>query len=253
MRVWFLCVLIAVLCVHCGDSDSDGVGGSAQSGGDAASGGVSSTGDASQTGGTTGTGDMISTGGSTAVVGHIDALPDGQVIAPWDSLCVATFTEDFDIVDTFGDVELSVKAGQRYLLGEPSFFGTSTIYYIGSEGPVDLEIDVSDATMPPFTSSCDGGTTTSLSAVFVETTVYADEDLTMPLCTLSASTTMAGDGVDYAFAGGDLFSSSTYWVDLGALSSSCDGNSEGYIKAGEVEIGSTSYTVIPVATVLGPA
>lgn len=183
------------------------------------------------------------TGGDIAVD---PAQADGQVVAPWDQYCVATFTEDFDIVDSFGDLALQVQAGDRYLLGEEGFFGEITLVFVGSTGPVEIEIGGSDEIMPPFTSSCTGATELRI-GVFADTVVYSDSALTSPLCTLQAGLTVPGSGVDYFVSG------SGYQVMLKELAAECGGAAQGFVDEVSVSTPLIGYFGVPFASVLAPA
>jgi hypothetical protein len=175
----------------------------------------------------------------------------GEVKPPWDSQCVATFTESFDVVDGFGDVEWRVKAGGRYLLSDLGGFGVeATVLYLSSRGPIEMEIDVDDGAALPFTSSCSDDAV-QLVGVFADTTVYMDEGKTMPACTLSAGSTHAG-GLNYALVSELFAKGGTYQVEFGGLADACGGLTSGYVEAKSVSLGSTEYTVIPIATLLGP-
>ena len=182
-----------------------------------------------------------------------DGVPagGGEVTPPWDSQCVATFTQGFDVVDGFGDLEWQVEAGDRYLLSDLGGFGVeATVLYLSSRGPIEMEIDVDDGAALPFTSSCSDNPV-RLVGVFADTTVYVDEAKTMPACTLSAGSTHAG-GLSYALVSGLFGEGGTYQVEFGGLADACGGLTSGYIEAKSLSLGSTEYTVIPIATVLGP-
>jgi hypothetical protein len=81
--------------------------------------------------------------------------------------------------------------------------------------------------------------------------VFADEAMTMQLCTLPAGLKVPGSGIDAAIVG-DLFSSK-YSIGLNELAEHCNGASTGFANAAEIEVGSTIYISLPIATVLGPA
>jgi len=255
MKAWLWILLsLSGLCVGCSSDDGGGSGaggsGGTSGGGTGGASGASGMNAGGTGGGGTGGG---GTGGTGGTGGNIDVDPpsgDGQVVAPWDQHCVATFTEDFDIVDSFGDVALSVSAGSRYLIGDSGFFAAATIVYIAAEGPVELDIEVDDGSMVPFTSSCPGRTL-SLAGVFVDMPVFSDEALTMPLCTLQAGLTVPDGGIGYAVAGGDLFTA-PYQVTLGGFSEHCGGATEGFVASIDVTVGGTSYGGVPFATVLTP-
>jgi hypothetical protein len=250
MKAWLLAGFgLAALCGACssddgGGSGSGGMGGLSGVGGTSGASGNGGTGGMSGVGGASGASGASGTGGDIAVD---PAQSDGQVVAPWDQFCVATFTEDFDIIDSFGDLSLSVQAGDRYLLGESSgFSAAATIVYISDQGPVELEMEVEDETMLPFTSSCTGAVQT-LIGVFVDTTVFSDEALTTPVCTLQAGTAVPSSGLSYFLTG------NSYQVSLNELLEHCNGVEEGFVASVDVTVGSTIYGGIPMVTVLGPA
>jgi hypothetical protein len=206
-----------------------------------AGGGSGTSGGASGRGGSTG-----NSGGGAA-----PARPDGQVVAPWDKLCVATFTRDFEVIDAFGDPELSVQSGDRYLQGDGGLFAEAVIVYVSDEGPVEFDIDVENGEMLPFTSNCQDGSTKTYAAVFADTPVYSDEAMTMQLCSLRAGTMVEGSGIGYIAAGGG-FTMPKYQLMLEELAAQCGGAQEGYAAGAEITIGETSHIVVPIGTVLGP-
>jgi hypothetical protein len=225
----FIALSLLGLCTGCSGDDSDGAG----SGGAAGASGVSGGGSGG-IGGTSGGG----TGGDIAVD---PALPDGQVAGPWDQYCVATFTEDFEVGDKLGGVQLEVQAGDRYLLGAPGTFDEISLVYIGEGGPVEMEIAGSEEMMPPLTSSCSGATETRI-AVFVDTVVYTDEALTM-----QAGLAVPGIGVNYESAG------PAYSVELQELADACGGVAEGFVQTVHVETDLGGHFGVPFATLLAPA
>lgn len=89
-RVYFVCCacLVALTAACGGDDDGAGTG--------AAGTGAAGTGAAGS--GTAGT------GAGTA---------DGEVSEAYSDYCVATFTEDYEVVDVFGDTELNIDSGAQ--------------------------------------------------------------------------------------------------------------------------------------------
>jgi hypothetical protein len=236
MKAWLgLALCSALACTGCGDDSDEGGAGQGGSGGMSANAGMNAGAGRGMAGGGSGTG------------GSSNATGDGQVTADWRGYCTLTFTEDYDVVDSFGDIELSVKAGSTYLAGDAGPFGDAVLLYLTDAGPVEFEIELDDPAMPPYTSYCDENASPFI-AVFVDTTVYLDEAMTMQACTLAAGTTAPGGSFGYALVG-DLFTSATYEVNLGNLAAQCSGTEIGYLEAARETIGSTTYTVIPFATV----
>jgi len=247
-------LLVALVLCACSGDDEGGAGEGGGSGMNAGASGMSSGGSsgASGTGGggagsggaSAGSG-ASGTGGSGSGGGGAPSGDNGQVAAPWDELCVATFTADYDVLD-FGDPVFTAKAGDRYLLAPETFGGANAIYYFAPEGPVEFELE-DDA---QFTSSC-SGSPSQHAAVFADTVVYADEALTMELCTLEAGTHAPG-GVGFAIAGEDIFTSAVYEVTFTGLESFCDGMDSGFVESVSVTIGTGTYTQIALANVLAP-
>jgi len=187
-----------------------------------------------------GCGDDVDDGGMSST-----PAPNGQVVAPYDELCVATIAEPFDILYSFNEVVISVEAGERYLQGARLFSGDSIIY-IAHAGQIEIDLDV-DA---PITSTCTGRTE-QFAAVFVDTDVYADRELTRPLCTLEAGLIAPG-AVGLALVG-QVFESSTYVISFDGLEEHCDGVNEGFVASTEVTVGSSRHIGIGLTTVLGAA
>jgi hypothetical protein len=235
------------------DDDAKGAGANATHAGTGGKGGGGMSAAATGTGGkggAMGTAGMGTAGMGVSGTGSVSAGADGQVVAPWDKYCVATFTKDFDVLDSFGDVALSVHKGDRYLLGTPGSFAAGTLIYIADAGPAAIDMNY-DTTAPPFTSSCTGATQ-SMVGVFVDTTVYSDEMLKTPVCTLQAGLAVPSAGVNFAITGGDLLSASVYNVELNELAQHCKGTTSGYVEGVSVEAGSTSYGGPPIESFLGP-
>jgi hypothetical protein len=221
-----------------GDGGASGAAGMGGSGG-GASGMGGSGGGASGTGGSGGgASGMGGSGGGGAPSGG------GQVVAPWDTLCVLEFTADYDVLD-FGDVLFTAKSGDRYLMGSTTFAAT-TILYLTPEGQAEFELE-DDA---EFTSNC-MSSGTDHAAVFADTVVYADEALTMERCMLEAGTHAPGS-VGFALAGEDIFTSNTYEMTFTGLESFCDGMSTGFVEGTNITIGNASFGQPAIANVLAP-
>jgi hypothetical protein len=74
----------------------------------------------------------------------------------------------------------------------------------------------------------------------------------MAACTLNAGSTHDG-GLNYAATSGLFGRGGTYQVGFGGLAAACGGLTGGYVSAASVSLGATEYTVLPIASVLGPA
>jgi hypothetical protein len=186
-----------------------------------------------------------------------DGVPEGggEVRAPWDAHCIATFSERYEFVDPFGDPEFVANAGSRYLLGGFGTFGAeASVLYLGRNGPIELSVDVESGAALPFSSNCEPTAVEEHVGVFAETTVYSDEAMSMPVCVLTEGATFPGGSLSYALVSGDLFrSGGTYEVSFDGLSAACGGLVTGYVEATTVKLGGGSYTGLALASVIGPS
>lgn len=151
----------------------------------------------------------------------------------------------------WGDIDLSVHAGERYLHGEGGLFTDATIVFVGGEGPVEFDIELESGEALPFASSCDGIATTGYVGVFVDTVVYQDADLTIEACTLPAGAYTQGSSVNY-YAAQSSADGFVYHVEFSGFDDLCDGHRGGYVAASRVTAGDTNYTTVPFARVSGP-
>jgi len=163
---------------------------------------------------------------------------DGQVTAEWDKYCVATFTADYVVLDVFGDPDLSINKGDRYLLTDSSFDDTPRVLYLTEGGPLEFEIKDKGA----FKSSCEGDVE-ERTVAFADLTFFEDEQLTKQACTVKKGEVVGSIG----YALGD---SAVYEVTL--EDEFCGGIGTGYIQSVPVVVGETTHTGPAVATVLVP-
>ena len=183
----------------------------------------------------------------------------GQVTSEWQSYCVATFVQDYTVVDVFGDTLFHVKAGSEYLVldysewsGEPE----ATLAYLSAAGPYDFDVATTGA---PFTSNCDLENATGYYAAFTDVTVYQDEALTTPLCELTAGTAEPLDGSSMAGSSLvmtddiDLNGPSTYEIYLNSFSARCGGADTGFVSVPETRVLGVYTWLVPIQVVLGPS
>jgi hypothetical protein len=124
---------------------------------------------------------------------EVPPLSRGEVNAPWSDFCVATFERDYVLRDWSDAPLFTAKAGQSYLLG--SWHSGSFELLVPTGGGVlgfdaDLPFD-EDQDVFPFASNCELGQTKMHVAVFSDVTLYADEALSTPICTLKRGTQFA--------------------------------------------------------------
>jgi hypothetical protein len=180
----------------------------------------------------------------------------GQVTDGYRDYCVATFTADYEVIDFFGDSELSIAAGDELLIEDFGSFSPDevSVYYLSKAGPVPFTITAEDGSTFPFTSNCMADNLEEYVGVFANVTVYGDEALTTPACMLVAGSIEPSRGLNYELVS-EIFGEGpvVYRLFGGAVGDLCGGIAEGYVKAGNAMIGSTSHTVIPLGSFSGPA
>jgi hypothetical protein len=250
------CAYLATLTAACGGDDDGGAGtgaagtsvaGSGSAGTGAA--GASTAGTGAAGSGTAGTG---AAGSGTAGTGAGTA--GGEVSDVYSDYCVATFTEAYEVSDVFGDTELSIESGARYLLADFGNFSADVdILYLSSAGPIDFAISPDENGDYPFTSNCDSeGANESYIGVFTDVIVYEDEALTTTVCTLDEDTVEVSSGFAFELVSDIFAEPSVYRVEFGALATLCNGATSGYITANSATVAGTQHTVIPVASFIGP-
>jgi hypothetical protein len=103
--------------------------------------------------------------------------PNGQVTPEWEQYCVATFISDHAVDTGVGSVLFQARAGERYLMA-----GGGSLLYLTPDGPYRFYPDPAT-----FTSPCSNNAV-AYAAAFTDVTLYASEELTTPLCELTAGT-----------------------------------------------------------------
>lgn len=164
---------------------------------------------------------------------------DGEVEQVVDELaqfCTATFTADYELRDSFGDLLLAVAAGDQFLLTDIDLF--PELVYRTANGVATLEIEDG----APIESPClaaDAVVTSELVA-FTEIEVFADDTFAEVVCTIPRFEhhTFASSGYS-AVDGG-------YEVILGG--EFCDGLATGYVRQSVVQLSGTSYIGSPLVT-----
>lgn len=182
----------------------------------------------------------------------------GLVVEPWTAYCVATFTRDHTVIDVFDEPDLTVSAGEQYLLsayGDGGFGSRVEIAYLTPKGPVDFEIEVAEGEALPFTSNCEPGATELMYGVFADTVLYEDEALTVEACTLTAGTAVPTSGAGSRLVSDlDFFGDTPqiYELTLVGLSELCGDREKAFVEGGWSQVGDTQHGVRPIATFVGP-
>jgi len=172
-------------------------------------------------------------------------------IEDWRDYCIATFTEEYPVFDVFGDVAFTAHVGDEFLLG--SFDADRTeIIYLAKTGPDVFEID--EETLP-FTSNCTAGATSRHYAVFSDVTVYAEEELSTPLCELAAGRVLPlePNGAGYGITGSNAGSGIVYEVILNAFSAECGAADRGYVDVPRTTLWGSSTALVPFQVIVGPS
>ncbi len=206
---------------------------------------------------TTGTSDGPGRGASGGSGGGGDS---GEVTPAWDGYCVATFTEDHDVLDAFDDPEFTAHEGERYLMADYSeFFGedTAELLFLTPAGPSSFTLTAPAGSQDfPFTTPCTFGGGVQYYAVFADVTVFETEALESVLCELSAGTVLPRDTssqAGYAALSFNFTGPTTYSVELNAFSEQCGGQSTGFISVPETQVHANVTTwLVPIVTILGP-
>lgn len=176
---------------------------------------------------------------------------DGQVYAPFDTLCLATFDAEATAVDVFGDELFTIASGSRYLFTfDP--FDDVVMLHLSSAGPVDFLVEAEPGA-EPYTLSCAEGATERFVGVFADVTIYSDAQLSTELCSLEAGTLWPSAGGGSSAEGDLLADPSIYFVEYDGLADQCGGAGSGYIAVNFVSLLGSMRAPVPLAVVEGPA
>ncbi len=202
-------------------------------------------------------------GGAALGCGGDDDTPEGggpsgensgQVTAPWTAYCVATFTRDYPIIDSFGDPQFTAKTGEKYLLSELSAAqGSFELVYLANGAPNTIAVEGESPL--PISTNCDAGATPYY-AVFQDTAVFKDEALTEKACDLTAGTVLPADPTKpRGFSSTDLSFGATakYSLFMNAFAATCGNIDTGYISVPQAEVLGTTTYVVPVVSIIGPS
>lgn len=184
----------------------------------------------------------------------------GEVPSAFGDFCVATFAEDTDVLDIFGDVELRVKEGERYLLlsyGNDFDPNQATLGYWTEAGPHPVELFKADnAPSFPFTSNCTAGSANEYYAVYADVDLFDDLEFSSRACSLRAGTVVRRDPnlpSGFSIASEiNLSGPSIYQIELNALAPYCGDAQRGYALVEPTQVLDTTTGIIPIGPLLGP-
>ena len=150
--------------------------------------------------------------------------------------CIATFTESYDVIDFWGDVEHTIQAGESLIIKEfDSVFGETNVYYLDAAGPFEMTIEPNDVGEFPYETDCTESNSSSYTGVFADTTIYADEELSTVLCTVPKGKALPSSSYGYFLVGDAENGGSVYGMTSNAIIEECGGES-GYVVTPEVEV-----------------
>jgi hypothetical protein len=165
----------------------------------------------------------------------------GVISEPWLDYCTATFTEDYEVVDVFGEVTFTAHEGDSYLMSADA-------------GPWEFEIEGTAGAFP-FTSNCEFGTSLRYYAAFTDVAVYDSDALETKLCDIAAGTALALDstGAGYSITGSSSPSGTVYEVILNSFGAACGGATKGYVNVPPTTVFGTHTYLVPIQVIIGPA
>jgi hypothetical protein len=227
-----------------GGLPASGAGGSGGS-----SSGGSSSGGSSSGGSSSGGSNLGGSGGLSTVTGP------GTVTDAWSGYCLATFTSDYEVIDSFDDPLFTARAGEQYLMtAYPAPFGgpdSAALFYLTEDGPFEFEVDAGSGS-PPFTANCPKDTSERSYAVFTDVSLYSDTALATKLCDLTAGTALPLEG-GYGYT---LSSSSDgeaiYSIVLSPYSAQCGAAERGSVVVPSVQVLDQNSYLVPIRVILGP-
>lgn len=179
----------------------------------------------------------------------------GTVTDAWSGYCLATFTSDYEVLDSFDEPLFTARAGEQYLMTSyPSTFAgpnSARLLYLTEHGPFEFEVDPG-SDPAPFTASCPKGTAERSYAVFTDVSLYSDTTLATKLCDLTAGTALPLEG-----GSGYSLSSSTngeaiYSIVLSPFSAQCGAAERGSVVVPLVQVLDQNTYLIPIRQILGP-
>ncbi len=180
----------------------------------------------------------------------------GTVTEQWASFCTGVFSQDTPIMDAFGDAAFTAKAGDEFLLSDfsDSSGGRAEFLYLTNAGPDSFTLEPSADGTWPFTSNCAINEGVPYYGVFKDVSVFADQELTMKICDLSAGSVLpaGSSGRGFAFAG-SAENAAIYEVILGPFSAECEDQPNGYVSVPlTTSFGGSSTFLVPISGLIGP-
>jgi hypothetical protein len=172
--------------------------------------------------------------------------------------CIATFTEDYVVLDILGEEEFTAKTDDSFIIKGYWGITEAELYYLVDEGAYEFTVEGTGDffTSFPFDTSCSDTMTTNYLGVFKDVVVYSDADRTQEACSLakgrSAAITTSSTG--FFWISGGFWSSEpiVYKVELNEFSDECGGLTSGYVIAPEAKPFSTTTPLVPILKYISP-
>lgn len=181
------------------------------------------------------------------------SLPGETTLEDWRDFCVATFTQDYTVLDHLGDVDFTAKAGDEYLVASLGS-DAARLIHIAATGPYEFDVEAADHELLPLTSTCQAGSTTNHLAVFSDIIVFADRERTTPICTLAAGTTRPYDATStFGYILNSTNGQAYFEIWLNAFSADCEGAESGYVEVPSTWLFEATTWLSPIHTISGPS
>ena len=175
---------------------------------------------------------------------------------PFPEACIATFTRDHPVLDPAREPRLFIQKGEVLLLDRyHTFRGApeAEISFITAVGPINFNVHAATVAGLPFTSNCVPGAVKFAVGAFADTTLYKDEQLAEPACTLRRGQSFETTTFGYSYAGAGIDpEGAVYEFVLGALSGPCVGISSAFVAGTRVTLGRAIYLLLPIASFSSP-
>jgi hypothetical protein len=170
-------------------------------------------------------------------------------IGRWSGFCSAKFTEEYAVLDDFGDLEFTAHPDDEFLVSSwpNEFLGdyVTELYYLTPEGAIEFEVKVPVGQSQPFELNCEPAKARRHHAVFRDVDVYASRDHSRKLCELSAGAVLPAKADVHVPFGYGLDTDGKFALLLGSFSSQCGSGEKGYVDEVSVELLGANRVIRP--------
>ncbi len=167
------------------------------------------------------------------------------------SPCIATFTENYGVTDSWGAPLFTAKIGDTYIVSRYYTFANAPkaeLLYLIAEGPYGFEISLNEGESLPFNANCAIDSNSLNVGVFATTNIYTDVNGTNEVCTLNKGTVSEDPGFRVLFSEIDLINDySMYLLLSNPFETECGVNDSLYIKVSSTQIfPNNKASIIPI-------